>query len=215
MAGLHVLAVQGGNLPGVITRTRPVASVEDFKGLRLRVPEEYVALLKELGGDPVSMPMSEVYSALAKGVLDGVVVAPDALRSMHFTEVAKFYAPLEAPRGAYPARAISEARLRALPADLQKVLLDAQPVWEAALEDNIGKAAKGGLAYGREQRMTFVPVDPAAQAAFNARYIEATRREARKLDAYGADGDAMLARAQALIADRLAGKARDCDGPLS
>ena len=79
LKGLHVLAVQGGNFPGVLTRSRPVRSLDDLKGLRLRAQTDAIDVLKALGADPVNMPMGEVYSARAKGVSDGVVSPADTI----------------------------------------------------------------------------------------------------------------------------------------
>src|SRR6185437_6777589 len=114
--GLHVLAVQGGSLPGVLTRTHPVHTLADLQGLRIRAPVELIGVLHELGADPVDMPMEQVYSGLAKGILDGVVAPPDTLRSLRFAEVAHYYWELQSPRGAYPARAIGERRWQSLSA---------------------------------------------------------------------------------------------------
>ncbi|HKU44705.1 MAG TPA: hypothetical protein VJR89_41380, partial [Polyangiales bacterium] len=122
LSGLRVLAVQGGNLPGVVTRTKLLTSLQDLVGLRLRAPGELMELLRALGADPVNMPMGDVYAALAKGVIDGVVAPPDALRSLHLAEVAGHYAELAIPRGAYPSRAISVRVFSRLPESLQRVL---------------------------------------------------------------------------------------------
>ena len=59
------------------------------------------------------MPMGEVYSALAKGVLDGVIAPTDTLKSLHFGDVAHYFTALKVPRGAYPARAMGQRPLRA------------------------------------------------------------------------------------------------------
>src|SRR5690606_20290217 len=106
LRGLKVLAVQGGSLPGIVTTQRPVQGLDDLAGLRLRVPSELLEVLRQLGADAVTMPMGEVYSALAKGMLDGVVAPLDTFRSLHFADVAGYYADLSIPRGAYPARAL-------------------------------------------------------------------------------------------------------------
>ena len=71
-----------------------------------------VDVLKQLGADPVNMPMSEVYSALAKGVIDGVVAPADTIKSLHFSEVAKHFTSIRFSRGAYPARAVSDQAWR-------------------------------------------------------------------------------------------------------
>ena len=46
LAGLQVLAVQGGNFPGVLTRTRPIRRLADFKGLRLRAQSDAIDILR-------------------------------------------------------------------------------------------------------------------------------------------------------------------------
>ena len=114
LQGLKVLAIQGGTLPGLLSRTREVHTLDDLRGMRIRVPTELLNVMRDLGADPVTMPMGEVYSSLAKGVLDAVVAPTDTLKSLHFGEVAKFYTELRVPRGAYPARAMGERRWNAL-----------------------------------------------------------------------------------------------------
>ena len=57
--GVHVLAVQGGLLPGVVTTNRPVRSLADLRGLRIRAPTELLPVLRELGVDPVNMPVGD------------------------------------------------------------------------------------------------------------------------------------------------------------
>lgn len=196
LTGLEVLAVQGGNLPGIVTGKRQVVSVDDLSGLRLRAPAELIEVLEALGADPVSMPMGDVYSALAKGVIDGVVVAPDALRALHLAEVAGYYATVAIPRGGYPARAVSARALARLPADLRAILRASGPVWEAALAEELKAALATGERYGRERGMQFVHWEPAAQARFEAVYNEVAQRSARRLGARGVDGVALFARAQ-------------------
>src|SRR6478735_6809614 len=144
MSGLHVLAVQGGLLPGIVTSKKPVRSLADLKGMRIRAPTELLAVLRELGADPVNMPMGEVYSAMARGVIDGVIAPIDTFRALHFDEVGHYYATLSVPRGAYPSRAIGDAAWARLPAPQRELLLQSRAVWEAALREEIEKGARSG-----------------------------------------------------------------------
>jgi TRAP-type C4-dicarboxylate transport system substrate-binding protein len=198
LAGLKVLAVQGGTLPGILTRTRPVQTLTDLKGLRIRAPTEMLELLRDLGADPVNMPMGEVYSALAKGVLDGVVAPKDALRSMHLSEVAKYFTEFEVPRGAYPARAMGERRWRTLTPEQQQVLTDAEPIWEAALAQQIRATVNAGQMQGQHDGVKFYPVSAAEQQQFDDLYREDALRNAQDLERFGIDGPEVLARAQTL-----------------
>ena len=188
MQGLEVLAVQGGILPGIVTRNRPLRSLSDLRGLRLRAPSELLGVLRELGADPVNMPMGEVYSALAKGVIDGVVAPADTLASLHFSEVAHYFSTLQVPRGAYPARVMSSRRWRSLPPDVQRVLQEGIPVWEAALASETEAAGVRGLAAAQAGRVAVLPMPAADQARFEALYLKDAERNARSLSAYGIDG---------------------------
>jgi len=200
LEGLVVLAVQGGNFPGVLTREKPIETLEDFRGLRLRVQTEATEVLRRLGADPVNMPMGEVYSALAKGVIDGVVAPADTLRSLHFSDIAKHFTTIRFSRGAYPARAMSLVTWNRLPADLQSLLRNAAGTWESALRDELLKAEAGGIAYGRENGIVFHEFPPDQQRRFDTLFNEVALDEARQLKSLGIDAVPVFETAQALIA---------------
>ena len=194
--GLKVLAVQGGTLPGILTRTHPVQTLRDLRGLRIRVPTELLNVLRDLGADPVTMPMGEVYSSLAKGVLDGVVAPADTLKSLHFAEVAKFYTEVEVPRGAYPARAMNEQRWQSLSPEQQAVLTASIPIWEAALSQETQAAVRSGEAEGRAQGVRFTPIAPQEQRRFDQLYEQDAARSARSLARFDIDGVAVFRHAR-------------------
>ena len=51
--------------------TIPINTVDDMKGVKVRSPEGLAAeVFKRAGAAPVSLPFSEVYTALEKGVID-------------------------------------------------------------------------------------------------------------------------------------------------
>lgn len=208
--GLHVLAVQGGNFLGVITRSRPVTKLADLRGLRLRAPSENLEVLRALGADPVNMPMGEVYSALAKGVIDGVVAPADTLKSLHFAEVAPHYSALRFSRGAYPARAISEQRWQRLPADLRAVMTRGQAVWEGALTRELTKAEEEGIAFGKSHGVAFTQVSAQDQQAFDTLYNRNGLRAAREMVRFGKDATPIFHEAQALIARSQGGALPAC-----
>jgi TRAP-type C4-dicarboxylate transport system substrate-binding protein len=203
LAGLKVLAVQGGSLPGILTREREVHGLGDLRGMRLRAPTELLGLLADLGADPVNMPMGDVYSALAKGVIDGVIAPADTFRSMHFAEVAQHFTTLAVPRGAYPARAMSAARWQRLSGAQQQVLQEGIAVWEAALARQTRKALEEGFAAARAGEVSVLPIDASEQLRFDALYLKDAERNARELQRYGIDGLAVFRTARASItADR-------------
>jgi len=209
---LQVLAVQGGNLPGIVTRTRAVHTLEDLRGLRLRAPAELLEVLRRFGADPVDMPMGEVYSALAKGVLDGVVAPADTLRSLHFAEVAHHFNTLRVPRGAYPARAIGLRRWNSLGDEERAILREGVAVWEGALERQLREAEIAGEAAGRANAMDFVAPSAAETARFLEVYNEIAERNATRASRYGIDGLRLFRYARAVVGHAVASGEVDCAG---
>jgi TRAP-type C4-dicarboxylate transport system substrate-binding protein len=199
LEGLQVLAVQGGSLPGIITRDRAVNTLDDVRGLRIRVPSELLPLMRELGADAINMPMGEVYSALAKGVIDGVVAPPDTFKALHLAEVAKHYATIRIPRGAYPARAMGERRWRSLTEQQRQVLLDAVAVWETALAEENERALDEGWQLALSQGVQHTTLSDADQQRFYAMYLDEARRNADSLKRYGIDGERSWSVARASI----------------
>lgn len=197
--GLEILAVQGGNLPGIITRDRPVKNLAELRGMRIRVPTELLNVMRGLGADPVNMPMGEVYSALAKGIIDGVVAPTDTFNALHLAEVARYYTRMAVPRGAYPARAIGTERWQQL-SDAHRAVLEASiPIWEAALAAENTAALEAGWQVAQDEGVIESVLRDEDQAAFDELYVREAERNAARLERYGIDGLSVLASARASI----------------
>jgi TRAP-type transport system periplasmic protein len=77
--------------PGLVhTGKKPVKVMEDLKGLKLRCSGTSAKVVRALGATPVAMPQTEVYDALQKGVVEGVVCPIEALKGFKLTEVTKY-----------------------------------------------------------------------------------------------------------------------------
>ncbi len=64
----------------IFTVGKPVKSIDDLQGMRIRSPSaETNEWLTNLGATPVSMPMNETYEALERGVVDGTIAPWEAL----------------------------------------------------------------------------------------------------------------------------------------
>ena len=72
------------------TKARPVAKLEDIKGLRLRCYGSNARFVKLLGAAPVAMPMGDVYDALSKGVVDGLMSSYESLHGWKTGELIKY-----------------------------------------------------------------------------------------------------------------------------
>ena len=188
LEGLKILAVQGGSLPGIVTRDKPVRSLDDLKGMRIRVPTELLNVMRDLGADPVNMPMGDVYSALAKGVIDGLVAPTDTFRALHLSEVSKYYTRMRVWRGAYPARAMGAKRWNSL-SEAQRAVLDAGiPVWEQALAEENRRALEEGWKLAEQTGVVAHDLSAADQLRFDELYLREAEANAQSLERYGIDG---------------------------
>ena len=76
----------------VTNSRRPIKSVEDLKGLKIRMQpnETHLATFRALGANPVAMDIKELYSAMQQGVVDGQENPFAVIRASRFFEVQKF-----------------------------------------------------------------------------------------------------------------------------
>jgi C4-dicarboxylate-binding protein DctP len=76
----------------IITSNKPLRTLEDFKGMKMRIQSSKVleATYRHLGALPQVMAFSEVYQALQTGVVDGVENTPSNSYTQKFYEVQKY-----------------------------------------------------------------------------------------------------------------------------
>ncbi len=76
----------------IIHSKQPVNSLEDFKGLKFRVPGGMVAeVFQSFGASTVSLPGSDIFPALEKGTIDAAdYVGPAVNWDLGFAQVAKY-----------------------------------------------------------------------------------------------------------------------------
>lgn len=73
------------------TVKKPIRTLEDFKGLKFRTASPSVTkALKAFGAVPVTMSVSESYSALERGVVDGTVLPYEGLYVFNQAELIKY-----------------------------------------------------------------------------------------------------------------------------
>ncbi len=91
--GLVGLAFYDSGARSFYTAKKPIKSVADMKGLKLRVPQSdlFVAMIESLGANPTPMPYGEVYTALKTGIVDGAENNWPSFESSRHFEAAKYY----------------------------------------------------------------------------------------------------------------------------
>ena len=124
--GFHLLAFYEAGVRHIMTADKPVHSIEDLAGLKMRtmpVPA-HIASFNAFGANAVAVDYSELYGGLQTGLVDGAEAANTNYSSKKFYEVAPYWAQV----GWVILTAdvlMSKERFDTLPADVQAVLADA------------------------------------------------------------------------------------------
>jgi TRAP-type transport system periplasmic protein len=116
--------------PGILHTKKPVRTLEELKGLKIRSTGLSAKIVAALGATPVAMPMGETYDALAKGVADGSAAPMAALEGFKWGEVVK-YSTENFGSSYTPAFFVvmSKNTWASLPADVQKIIDGINEEW--------------------------------------------------------------------------------------
>jgi TRAP-type mannitol/chloroaromatic compound transport system substrate-binding protein len=106
---------------------KEINSLEDLKGLKMRIPGLGGEVLKRAGGTPVNKPGGELFLAMQTGALDATEwVGPYNDLAFGFYKVAKhYYYPGWHEPGTTLEAIINQEAYEKLPADLQSIVINA------------------------------------------------------------------------------------------
>ena len=134
--GMVGLAFYDSGARSVYTVKKPVKTLADMKGIKLRVQQSdlFVAMVEAMGANPTPMPYGEVYTALKTGIVDGAENNWPSYESSRHFEAAKFYN-------------VTEHSM------VPEVLVFSKKVWDTLSKEDqamIRKAAKDSVPYMRK-----------------------------------------------------------------
>jgi TRAP-type transport system periplasmic protein len=123
-ANVMLLACGGGGAHGATFLVKePIETIDDFDGMRFRGFGLYTRVLDQLGASSVAMPPPDIYSAVERGVVDGVAFPNLGIVELGLHEVTPYmllppYLPF---RYAFY---MNPESFETLPEDLQQILVD-------------------------------------------------------------------------------------------
>ena len=106
---------------------KEINSLEDFKGLKMRIPGLGGKVLNKVGGSPILSPGSEIYTNLERGVIDATEwLGPFHDSLMGFPDIAKYYYyPGWHECGTTLELIVNKEKFESLPKHLQAILTTA------------------------------------------------------------------------------------------
>lgn len=111
--------------PGFFATTKkPIRSLDDLKGLKIKTASSFTTdAMRLFGAVPVTQPVTETYTSLERGVVDGVVAPFDGIRVFKLHELLKYYTPADFYSLVFWV-AMNKKKFDSLPSDIKKVIED-------------------------------------------------------------------------------------------
>ncbi len=112
--------------PRIVTSTKKMETVEDFKGFKLRAPnlEMYIKTWEWMGSAPTPLPMTEVYTALQQKTVEGQENPMKDSLNYAFDEVCDYWIKTNHVYGCNVI-IMDKAYYEGLPADIQAAVQEA------------------------------------------------------------------------------------------
>lgn len=208
VADTHMLYVHAHG-PGILASKKPVRTMEDVQGMKIRATGLSAKIVERLNGTPVGMSQPETYEALQKGVVEATLCPVETLKGWKQGEVISSVTD-SSVIGYTTAMFVTmnKAKWDSLPADLQAVFTEVSDEWVDKHGEAWDLADREGEEFIASLNHEVIPLDEAEQA----RWVEAVKPI---LDEYvagckdkGLPGDTFLADTQALVAEAAEGQAQ-------
>jgi len=109
--------------PGDLFTTKPVRSLEDLQGMKIRAAGLSADTLALLGATPEAMPQPDAYEALARGLVEGNLAPVEVLQGWRHAEVTDYLTRTPFLYNALFFVTMNLDKWESLPADLQDIFL--------------------------------------------------------------------------------------------
>jgi tripartite ATP-independent transporter DctP family solute receptor len=158
--GLRVIDQHWGRLPRNVLSVKPIRSIADVAGMKLRIPElkSYVVPWKAMGASPTPIAWAETYLAMQQGVIEGLEAPVDAIYTQRLQEVGK-YLILTKHQMETASFVMSDAFYNSLSAEEKKIVEEGAKVAKAE-NDRISAASEAEVIDKmKKEGVTFIEVN--------------------------------------------------------
>ena len=139
----------GADFMMIGTGKKPIRKLEDWKGMSVRPAD--ADIIVALGGTVKDLPMSEVYDAIAKGVVDVVTGSLEPLKAWRQADVCKYITVVGAP--VQPSvmwfNFMNKKKWNSLPPDIQNTISEVGKEYSGKLGLTWDDQAVAGIEYAR------------------------------------------------------------------
>ena len=186
--------------PGILHTKKPVQTLEDMQGLKIRSTGLSARIVESLGGVPVAMPQPAAYEALQKGVVEGTFAPIETLKGWKQAEVIKFTTDSKAIGYTTAMYVVmNRGRWEKLPADVQKVFEEVSREWIDVHGETWDKDDAAGREYTLSLGNQILELSDEETARWEKAVQPIMEGYAAAAKAKGLDGDAYVSTLKDLI----------------
>ncbi len=163
-SGVKVLLLHAHG-PGILHSKKPIRTLEDIKGVKIRTDAFSSKTAQALGAVPVAMSMAQAYEALQRGVAEAIFAPMEAMQTWKLADVVQYTTDTQCI--GYTDvfyNVVNLDKWNALPKDIQKVFEEVSREYVpkfAALWDNTDEKARQ---YCAKVGHKIIPLSKAEQA---------------------------------------------------
>ena len=162
--GLYFLGRIGTDLPFMLYLIKPI-STADLKGFNIRVSPMYLQMVKGLGGNPVVIPPTDVYTALERKVVDGYCWPSVGIREWGWEKQTKYVVSTGFYSGPHP-MVMNLKTWNGLPQKFKDVLNQAAMDAERKIIDYYAEEEKKEMPLLKQAGLQVIDLPPAEKEKF-------------------------------------------------
>lgn len=199
MSDTHVLYIHAHG-PGILASKKPVRTLEDLKGLKIRATGLSAKIVQSLGATPVAMSQPETYEALQKGVVEATFCPIETLKGWKQGEVINYVTDTSVVGYTTAMFVVMNNDVWGrLPADIQKIFDAVSQEWVAKQGAAWDKADDEGRKFIKELKREVITLSEAEQKRWTEQVKPVLDEYLGNANEKGLQGESFLADIQALL----------------
>lgn len=164
-----LLVIWANSPPILLTKDKPVRTLEDLQGLKLRVTSSgQVPFVDALGSSPIGQPVNVLNQNISNGVIDAISIDPSGIASYKLQEVTKYLTTF------YPGS--GSAFVMLMNQDVYDSLSEEEKGWVAQASEGLAESGaigfeastQYGLKLSREAGLEFIDIGKEEEARWQA-----------------------------------------------
>jgi TRAP-type C4-dicarboxylate transport system substrate-binding protein len=182
-----------GHPPGLFHTKKETNGMDDLKGLRIKVNVENAPIVSAIGAVPVTLPITETYEGLQKGLIDGVILPIEPIKGWKLADVLKTTIINNAMSYTAPIFVtMNKDKWNSLPKDIQEIIEKVNEEWVQKQAKQWDVLNKESEEFAIQKGIKIIKVSPEVQAQTAEKMKPVLEAYVKSMKEKGLPGDEAL-----------------------